>query len=299
MGTLPTPFRRNAGHAPGAHGFLAALLAALAAVPLPALPETPSARTEVRDTEPVRTVPGRVALTETARRAWGLSETDWTAYARLMQGPAGLHYPHLGPAFVLGIHAATEAERTRFARIVYRRERRRLDALFAFNRAYARIARADRARPDFRFFGEFGGPAGLSGNTGNTGNSAPSVFSALSKLSGHAGPSPAGSAPARLLVFVGADCPRCDRAVRALAAADRPFDIYYVDAASDGEISRWARGIGLPADRVRDRGVTLNHDAGLLARAGLGGSGLPLLFRDPALKAPVPLEAVLRGGADE
>lgn len=290
------PIRRSAGHAPGTRGFLAALLAVLSAVPQPALPETPAARTEVRDTEPVRTVPGRVALTETARRAWGLSESDWTAYARLMQGPAGLHYPHLGPAFVLGIHAATEAERTRFARIVYRRERRRLDALFAFNRAYARIARADRARPDFRFFGEFGDPAGLSGVSGLSGHSAPS---ALFRLSGHDGSVPAGSAPARMLVFVGADCPRCDRAVRTLAATDRPLDIYYVDAASDAEISRWARGIGLPADRVRDRGVTLSHDAGLLARAGLGGSALPLLFRDPALKAPVPLEAVLRGGADE
>lgn len=221
------------------------------------------------DARTVETVTGRVSLTETSRKAWNLSETDWETYAGLMRGPSGIWYPELSPAAVLGINAATDAERERFARIVYEQERRRLDDLFAFNRAYARIARAERARPGFGYFGEFADAAGL------------------------AGPRATGLPASRLIVFVRQDCPACDSAVRDLARSGRPFDIYYAGAASDTEISRWARRVGLPAARVRDRTITLNHDTGFLSRSGGSVSDLPVLFRDPSLSARVSLESVL------
>ena len=146
---------------------------------------------------------------------------------------------------------------------------RRLDDLFAFNRSYQRIARAERLRPGFGYFGEF---AGISGPVG----------SASSNL---------GSS--RLLVFVRQDCAACDRMVRDLSASGRSFDIYYVGAGSDAEISRWARRIGLSPARVRDRTITLNHEAGSLSRTGKAISDLPILFRDPSLNATVSLEAAL------
>ena len=246
--------------------FLTSVVLMLVVPPPPA--HAQAAGSHVQDTEIVETVPGRVPLTETGRRSWGLSETDWETYVDLMSGPAGLWYPHLAPAFVLGLFSTSDADRDRYARIVYDQERQRLDDLFAFNRAYARIAREDRARPGFSFFVE---PGPVTG---------PSVLESI---------------PARILAFVGPDCPRCDHAVRNLASSGQAFDIYYIGAKNNREISLWARDAGLPVSRVRDRSITLNHDAGALARAGLDAAALPVLFRDPSLRSPMTLDAVLAG----
>ena len=244
-------------------------------VVIPAVAQEATIQTGVVDTEVVEITKSWVVVTESGREIWGLSETDWSTYTKLMQGPSRLWYSRLAPAFVLGINAKSESERERFARIVYDQERRRLDDLFAFNRAYQRIARAERSAPDFSYFGEFGTIGGLADIT------FPGTF------------------PARILLFVGPDCPRCDQSVLDLVVAGWPFDIYYVDAGSNAEISRWARRIGLPPSRVRDRSITLNHDGGALARAGISRSDLPVLFRDPSLKTSASLKDVIRGGQGE
>ena len=251
--------------------FVAALVPAMAVYAQGADPHSgiEIRETEQRDTEVVHTVTGHVALTETSRKYWRLSETDWNTYTTLMQGPSGIWYPHLPPAHVLGINAATDAERDRYARIVFDLERRRLDDLFAFNRAYSRIAQAHRSSPGFGYFGEFADVSTL------------------------AGPGLSNIKPSRVLVFVGHDCPVCDRTVRELSDAGRPFDVYYVDAGSDSVISRWARRIGLPAHRVLDRTITLNHEAGFLGRSGKSTTDLPILFRDSSLNTPVTLETAL------
>ncbi len=237
-------------------------------VVIPAVAQEATIQTRIGNTEVIETTKSHVIVTESGREAWGLSETDWSTYTSLMQGPSGLWYSRLAPAFVLGINAKSESERERFARIVYEQERRRLDDLFAFNRAYQRIARAERSTLGFSYFGEFGDLAGNS-------------FS--------------GTFPARILVFVGPDCPRCDQSILDLVVARRPFDIYYVGAGSNAEISRWARRIGLPPSRVRDRSITLNHDRGALARAGMNRSDLPVLFHDPSLRTFASLKDMIRG----
>ncbi len=247
----------------------------LVLVVVPAVAQEAISQTGIHDSEVVGTTTGRVAFTESGREAWGLSKTDWSTYTRLMRGPSGLWYPHLAPPFVLGINAKSDADRERFARIVYGQERMRLDDLFAFNRAYQRIARTGRSAPDFNYFED-------SGEYGD-----------------HAGHPFPGSTPARVLVFVGPDCPRCDRTVLDLVVAGRTIDIYYVGAGTDTEISRWAHRVGLPQPRVRDRSITLNHDRGALARAGMNPSDLPVLFRDPSLETSVSLDTVIRGGTGE
>lgn len=249
-------------------GFFFSSSLVLGVVPPAAVAQEAIAESDARETGIVETAIGRVALTESSRQAWGLSETDWTTYKTLMEGPAGLWYSHVSPAIVLGINATSDAERSRFARIVYDQQVRRLDALFAFNRAYDEIARAEMAEPGFSFFQEIA----------------------------HAGlPASLDPSRSRILAFVGPDCPRCDHAVRELAASGRPVDIYFVAARTDRDISSWARSIGLPADRVRNRTITLNHDRGALARAGT--SALPALFLDRTLTRPVTLEAALSGGS--
>lgn len=236
--------------------------------------EVNSQPTGIAQTEAVQTVTGRVDLTESGRRAWSLSETDWAEYRRLMSGPSGLWYPHLDPAFVLGINAKSDSERERFARIVYDQERRRLNQLFAFNRAIQEIARAERSSPDFDFFGELDVAADNPG--------AP-LFRNLS----------------RPLLFVGPGCPVCDMVANGMASAGRAMDIYYVGAASDDEISSWAGRVRVPPELVRSRVITLNHDLGALSRAGRRASELPLVFSDPSMERTVPINRILRGGPGE
>lgn len=199
---------------------------------------------------------------------WGIEETDWQRYQELMRGHAGLHYRHLSPAFVLGLHAETDNARERWARVVWEEERRRLDQLFSFNRAYNRIARAERAREGFSFFEQ----QYLEQPTGFT---------------------RARSGTDRPLIFVSGGCSDCDRQVRDLAKRRKAFDIYFVGATTDREISRWARRIALPAAEVASQRITLNHDQGALARAGYGPADLPVLFADERLDRAVTLREVL------
>lgn len=220
---------------------------------------------------------GQLDLDETRRAAWGLAEADWAEYQRLMTGPSGLWYAQLAPAVVLGINAKSEGERLRFARLVWEQERERLDALFAFNRTYQRVARAERSRPGFSFFEEaLLGPSPLQ---------SPVPSSARAAV-------PA----ARIAAFVGTACERCDRDVKTLVASGRALDIYLVDAESDREIRGWAHRVGIPLERVLSRSITLNHDAqNLLERTGHQDRELPLFFSSARLEAAVGLDALLRG----
>lgn len=279
--------RRDAFPPPLLHWCFAALLLLAGAGPSFSREETPAADIRITETRRTATVLGRpdIARTDiarTGREAWGLSETDWNAYLELMEGPSGLWYAHLDPVFVLGINAATEAERDRFARMVYEQERRRIDALLAFNRAYQRIARAERGNPGFDFFDDrLLSPSAAAGpGTGNAG---------MTALIDRALDSP----PARIQLFVARDCERCAHAARTLATSGRELDIRYVGARSDGEISRWARAAGIPPERVRDRSVTLNHARDELAQTGRAVAGFPILFPDASLGSPVTLEAAL------
>ena len=244
-------------------------------VVVPAVAQEATIQTGTDDTEVLEITKKRVVVTESGRAVWGLSESDWLNYMKLMLGPSGLWYSRLAPAFVLGINAKSESERERFARIVYDQERRRLDDLFTFNRTYQRIARAERSAPNFSYFGDF------------------------EEIEDHAGNSFPDTFPARILLFVGPECPRCDQSVLDLVVTGWPFDIYYVGAGSNTEISHWARRIGLPPSRVRDRSITLNHDRGALARVGMYRSDLPVLFRDPSLKTSASIKDVIRGDQGE
>lgn len=221
------------------------------------------------ETEITATATGRVRTDELGRAAWGLSETDWESYRVLMAGPSGLWYSRLAPAMVLGINARTEAERMRFARIVWEQEKTRLDDLFAFNRAYQQIARAARRRPGFSVFEErlLQSPLPPAGQ--------------------------AGAAGGRITAFVMPDCENCASQVRRLTATGRPFDVFVVGADSDREIRAWASRAGIPVARVVSRSITLNHASGnRLRRAGHQPADLPLFFTGHDLQAPVPLQAL-------
>jgi len=224
--------------------------------------------TTLGETRIAETVTGQVDAGETGREAWGLSEADWESYQVLMKGPSGLWYPRLAPAMVLGINARTEAERRRYARMVWEQEKARLDALLAFNRAYQDIARSDRSRPGFSFFDALALPQSP-------------VLQPRAAVAG------------RISAFVTPDCPECERQIRELTALGRPFDVYVVGAGSDRDIRIWAQRAGIPVERVVSRAITLNHDSGrLMRRAGHDISDLPLFFAGRNLSTPVSLHGL-------
>jgi len=202
----------------------------------------------------------------------GLSQADWEACRTLMSGPSGLWYPHLAPAMVLGINARTDGERQRFARMVWERERQRLDALFAFSRSYQQVVRTERSRPGFSFFEETllqPPPQDLARSGPDTG---------------------------RIAAFVSPDCPTCDSGIRDLVASGRPFDVYVTDAGTDREIRLWARRAGIPPDRVVSRSITLNHASrSLLARTGYWPRDLPLFLAGSPDGTPVSLQSLPEG----
>ncbi|MDR8247040.1 TIGR03759 family integrating conjugative element protein, partial [Klebsiella pneumoniae] len=86
-----------------------------------------------------------------------------------------------------------------------------------------------------------------------------------------------GSAPAqprshgRLALFVKADCPPCDKTLTKLLASQKPFDIYLVGSeGQDAKVREWASRRHIPAERVKTRAITLNHDAGRWLKLGKG-----------------------------
>ncbi len=234
--------------------------------------------THITRTETTATVLGPLDIARTDRNVWGLDEADWNTYLQLMDGPYGLWYPHLAPAFVLGIAATRESERERFARQVWQQERQRMDQLLAFNRSYQRLARAERGQPGFR----------LLDPTRRLQVSRPEP------IRDRIARSLAGTSD-RLHLVVRRDCAPCQEAARQLVRQERPLDVWYVGARSNQEIRRWARDSGIPVEQVQDRTITLNHDRGQWARSGFDPADLPALFRDPARREPVPLPLTRSG----
>lgn len=171
---------------------------------------------------------------------WSLSPEDYRRYQELMEGARGIQSPGLDPLSVLGIEARNPAERRQYAekwvRQEFARTQKELEFQREINGAWARLypnvlpVNMDNA-------------AGVERDTGR-----------------------------RLALFVKSkDCPGCDARLAAVLADTRPVDIYLVDSGgNDDTLRRWAWDHHIPADKVRARQITLNHDAGRWLRFGNG-----------------------------
>lgn len=171
---------------------------------------------------------------------WGLNSEDYQRYQELMAGPRGIQSPGLDPLSTLGIEARTSAERREYAEKWVKAEYARTQKELAFQReindAWTRLY-----------------PDTLPVSMGNT--------AGIARDSG-----------GRLALFVKAkDCQTCDARLSAILADDRQVDIYLVDSQGNDDVLRkWAREHHIPADKVRARQITLNHDGGRWLRFGNG-----------------------------
>ena len=196
---------------------------------------------------------------ETARaEVWGLSETEWRRYRRLMEGIRGSVSPStISPIEVLGIHARDPAERRRYAEAWARMMREDVDRILAFQLAYDEAGR--RLYPGELLID----PSRLPTEDPETAALTPED---------------------RVLLFTRPACPRCDvllgrllRRVDALAG----IDIYLAELAPGDEaaVREWAASKGIQPQWVKSRRVTLNFDVGALERLTRGQTQAPVLMR--------------------
>ena len=189
---------------------------------------------------------------------WNLSATEWSRYRQLMQGIRGsISPPTISPIEVLGIHARDEAERQRYAESWARAMREDAGRILAFQQAYDAAGR--RLYPD-----------------------APLID--VDRLPGKSFATDALQSTDRLLFFTRPVCPVCDllldRLLRRIDAVGG-IDIYLSGLApgDDAAVRDWASRHRIEPEWVRNHRVTLNHEAGALARLTSGQGEVPYLLR--------------------
>ncbi|PHM22259.1 TIGR03759 family integrating conjugative element protein [Xenorhabdus ehlersii] len=174
---------------------------------------------------------------------WQLSTGEYQRYQHLMNGPRGIQSPGLDPLTALGIETEREAERRRYAEQWVKAEFARTEKELRFQREVN--AAWQRLFPDVL----------------------PINMEKSHEVNG------------RLALFVRTkDCPQCDTRLAEVLAAKQPVDIYLVDSQRNDDILRqWAKTHHIPVEQVRNRHITLNHDAGYWFRFGKGL--MPVLLR--------------------
>ena len=189
-------------------------------------------------------------LDEQRAKEWGLQPDEWKRYRQLMQGPLGIYSPNLDPLTALGIEARTEEERDHYAELQVQAEARRTEKTLAYQRAYD--SAWQRLYPSLQ-------RVDLTGASITDNGDLPSM---------------------RLAVFVKESCPPCERRVQQLQAEGAAFDLYMVGSRQeDARIQQWAMRVGIDADKVLERTITLNHDGGRWLSIGVQGD-LPAVVRE-------------------
>lgn len=199
-------------------------------------------------TRPVQIEAGKSAESQTQSlqyeaQEWGLSAEEYARFEALMKGRRGIQSPGLDPLTTLGIEARSDEERRRLAEKWVQQEFARAKKELAFQRE------VDAAWK--RLYGQI-----LPVSLGTAGATAGMVQ---------------GTAPRRQALFVQAEnCRACDARLATLLAGKQPFDIYVLGTqGDDNRLRAWARQKNIPAERVRKREITLNHDGGLSLQYGL------------------------------
>ncbi|MEA2080793.1 MAG: TIGR03759 family integrating conjugative element protein [Pseudomonadota bacterium] len=200
-----------------------------------------------------------LSASELARaRAWGLTAMEWQRYQHLLQGIRGSVSPAtISPLEVLGIHARDRDERRRYAERWARTLHEDVDRILAFQRAYDDAGK--RLYPNEPLID-------------------------IDRLPGKAEKSSPFQSSDRVLFFTGAECPACEVVLNTLLQRINELggiDIYLTDVApgDDEAVREWASRHTIDPQWVRSRRVTLNHDAGALAKLIDGEGKVPYLMR--------------------
>lgn len=217
--------------------------------------------TQVKESDTSISAMDENTLTSSERarsRLWELSETEWRRYKQLMQGIRGSISPAtISPIEVLGIHARDQDERRRYAELWTRAMREDVNRILAFQREYDEAGK--RLYPNEQLID-------------------------LDRLPGRADKTSSLQPGDRVLFFTRTDCPACDALLGKLLKridAVTGIDIYIagVKSGDDQAVRDWAAGHAIKPQWVRNRRVTLNHEAGVLERLTQGKGKIPYILR--------------------
>lgn len=250
--------------------FLVTISLFLVLVRVDAQPITSIATVEV-DRIDTRSVPVHTPELDEAR-LWGLTSEEWERYNVLIRGIRGrVSSESISPIEVLGIHAQSEAERERYARMWAQFMLEDAERVLKFQRAYdLAIAELTKEMPliDHDRLQEINKNNGL-------------------KL----------SSDDRILFFATLDCPACEvvyERISKLQSDVKSIDIYFVnvDGADQQAIRDWATRVKINPSTVRSGEVSLNLDNGTLGELAPNIQSVPylMLFRKgKAQKFPLEL----------
>ena len=201
------------------------------------------------------------ALTPLARaraERWGLSSVEWQRVESLMTGIRGSISPaNISPIEVLGIHARDDAERQNYAERWAQLMREDVERILAFQRAYDEAGR--RLYPTEQIIADLSRPKSTGVEAGLT-------------------------LQDRILFFSSPGCGACDAVLKdVLRQVDRIAGIdLYLSQIALGDIASvrtWAAHHGISPEWVKTGRVTLNFEAGTLAKLGQDKAILPVILR--------------------
>ncbi|MYD44482.1 MAG: TIGR03759 family integrating conjugative element protein [Gammaproteobacteria bacterium] len=188
---------------------------------------------------------------------WGLSSNEIQRVDMLRREfRRFLSDDRISPLEILGIHARTDADRKRYAQRWAQLMIEDAERVLAFQRAY------DEAVQD------------LLGNK--------SLVDLAQLPRRHTGDMSLRPTD-RLAVFVTMNCHACDvlfDRVARMSTHVAGIDVYALDLqqANERELHRWAQFRGIPPAAVQNKRITLNMDAGLLARVHPRAEKAPVLM---------------------
>lgn len=213
-----------------------------------------AAETEVSNAQRTDSLTGQTQPLKPWLR-WGLTESEWAKYQDIMQGPRGTWTPNISPVSVLGLNAASEVERTRYAKIAARQDWQRLMNERAWHLAY-KSAKED-------YFGQ-----------------QISMIDVESASIEHI------DSESKLVMFTDDSCIQvCQKTLEQVIQSKAHLDVYFIGKIERADIIQWASTHSVPPELVNDAGlITLNIDRGLFKAMSPDNANLPQVYlRDPRM----------------
>lgn len=211
------------------------------------------------------TAESRQTQTEQLHLQWGLTQNEYARYENLMKGIRGSISPDsISPLEVLGIHARSDAERDRYAKMWADQMEKDAERVLAFQRAY------DEA------WAQKGGSIIDIAAIHNQRQPTNAVKTRQPQQQ-----------PGNALTFITrlADCPSCDQKLQQLMTSmivDKTMvlNIYFSDSKGkeNSRIRQWAVKNKVDASMLQSKRITLNHGDTLMKKHQVEESQLPVVF---------------------
>jgi len=185
-------------------------------------------------------------------RQWRLTDSDWEKYKEIMSGPRGVWSPGLDPITALGVHESDPVERRRYATIWMEMEIKRTELELAFEvermDVSNRLLRGQKVVKNDAWIDQWQAKQASIQN--------------------------------EVMLFVDVNCTeKCERlfdeVAKSSTSGGNRLNVFFSAGATAEEIGKWAQGMGIDPQIVRDRYITLNFDEGQFAQFNIAQAELP------------------------